>query len=425
MKQEPLAASDKPRFFYGYTVLLAAFLIQVIGWGILNSTGIFFKPLQNDMGWSRAVISGGASLNSLLIGSMSIVVGTLNDRLGPKIVMAASGSVFGLSLLLISRIGLPWQFYIGAAMMGAGGSALDVVLLSTIARWFIKRRGTYSGIAKAGSGVGMLIMPLVAGGLIVAYDWRIAIAALGCIALVGILPLALLLKRDPAQVGQLPDGETRTTTSQDLTSRGLTLSRALHTRQFWTVCAVYLTIVFTAQTMMAHIALHATDLGVTTTVAASVVATIGAASIAGRFGMGSIGDRISYRKAMLVCFVVLAVALVWLQLASSLWMLYLFAVVYGFSHGGFFAVISPLVAGLFGTRAHGTNLGIVIFSGMLGGAIGPLMAGFIFDAMSSYQLAFLILLVVSLTGLVLAASIKPLTEEELAAAGAAASSIKD
>ena len=98
----------------------------------------------------------------------------------------------------------------------------------------------------------------------------------------------------------------------------------------------------------------------------------------------------------------------WLQIADKLWMLYLFAAVYGFSHGGFFTLISPLIAGLFGTRSQGSLLGIVIFSGTLGGSIGMTLSGYIFDVTGSYRIAFIILLGLVIFGLVNMLLIRPI-----------------
>ncbi len=130
----------------------------------------------------------------------------------------------------------------------------------------------------------------------------------------------------------------------------------------------------------------------------------------GRVVMGFAGDRIGIKRAMVVCFLILIAALFWLQVTRELWMLYLFAAAYGFNHGGFFALISPLIAGLFGTRSQGTLLGVVIFSGTIGGSIGALLTGHIFDITGSYQLAFLILLLLAIIGLILTTLIRPITE---------------
>jgi len=102
----------------------------------------------------------------------------------------------------------------------------------------------------------------------------------------------------------------------------------------------------------------------------------------------------------------------WLLVIRELWMFYLFAVVYGFAHGGFFVLISPMTAGLFGTRAHGVIFGIVYLAGTLGGAAGPWLAGYIFDITQSYQIVFWILLILSAVGLLLISTVKPLPGKE-------------
>jgi MFS family permease len=112
---------------------------------------------------------------------------------------------------------------------------------------------------------------------------------------------------------------------------------------------------------------------------------------------------------MVVCFLIAVAALSWLLVAKELWMLYLFAAVYGFAHGGFYALTSPLIAGLFGTRSQGTLLGIVICCGTSGGSIGMVLAGYIFDVTKSYQLAFIILLVLAIIGLIFTTLIRPIS----------------
>ncbi len=160
---------------------------------------------------------------------------------------------------------------------------------------------------------------------------------------------------------------------------------------------------------MVHIAPHALDLGSSAVQAASIISAIGGSSIIGRVVMGGAGDKVGNRRALVICFVVLATSLSWLQLAKELWGLYLFAAIYGFSHGGFFALVSPLVAELMGTRSHGVILGSVLFISQIGGAIGAVLTGRIFDLTGSYQLAFLILFIISVMGFMLSIFLKPIS----------------
>ena len=123
--------------------------------------------------------------------------------------------------------------------------------------------------------------------------------------------------------------------------------------------------------------------------------------------MGSAGDRIGHKLAMTICFIILVAALFWLQFARELWMLYLFVVVYAIAHGGFFVLISTMIAELFGTGSHGVIFGIVFFSGAIGGGIGSVLAGHIFDISGSYQVAFLTFAVVGIIGLILCLFLRP------------------
>jgi MFS family permease len=328
--------------------------------------------------------------------------------------MSACGFFFGLGYLLMAHVNTLWQFYlVYIVIIGIGISGTDVALLSTIARWFVKRRGMMSGIVKVGTGVGMLVVPLVASGLIITYGWRNSYTIIGSVVLVFFILAAQFLRRDPGQMQQLPDGEKETTAdSLYPAERGLSLQAAIHTRQFWMICAAYLATLFCAHTVLVHVAPHAVDLGISATNAAAAISIIGGTSIVGRSAMGVAGDRIGNKRAMVICFLILVAALSWLQLARNLWMLYLFAAVYGFCHGGFFALISPMVADLFGTTSHGVIYGIVIFSGTIGGAIGPILAGYIFDITYSYRLDFLILLVFAILGLILITTIRPTGAEQ-------------
>ncbi len=405
-----LTGTGKPRFFYGYVVVAVSLGILTIAHGLHVSFGVFFNPLQTEFGWSRATISGAASLSLLLMGFLAIIMGSLNDRFGPRIVIAGCGFFCGLGYLLMSQVNTIWQLYLFyGVIIGIGVSAMDVVLLSTIARWFVKKRGTMSGVLKVGTGLGILIMPIMANWLISTYGWRTSYIILGTLALVLIILGAQFLKRDPGQMRQLPDGKEQATAgSSDLEEEGLSLRETIHTRQFWTICTIYLTILFCAQTILVHIAPYAVDLRISATNAASIISIIGGVSIVGRLVMGNAGDRVGNKRALIICFLILIVPLFWLQLAKELWMLYLFAVIYGFAHGGFFALISPTVAGLFGMHSQGVILGTVIFSGTIGGSISPVLAGHIFDITGSYQPAFLILGVFSIIGLILTTSLRPI-----------------
>ena len=321
---------------------------------------------------------------------------------------------------LLSRVQAPWELFLFYGVLaGMGYSAHDVVTLSTVARWFVRRRGAMTGFAKVGTGVGQLLVPVIAAMLIAAYGWRSAAFFIGTASLLIMVVAAQLMRRDPRSVGQYPDGIETAIGRVPVDSRetGMTLAEAGVTRQFWILCGIQLTVFFCLLTIMIHIVPHATDQGIAAPMAATILSTIGAVSIAGRLTIGTLIDRLGGKRSLRICFAVLLASFVLLQLAEATWMLFLFAAIYGFAHGGFFTAMSPTVAEYFGTGSHGVIFGIVLFSGTIGGAIGPLLAGSLFDMTGDYGAAFLILTGFGLLGLLLTFALRPIEPRVRVTAG--------
>jgi MFS family permease len=399
----------RSNLFYGYIIVLACFVFQAIGIGAYVAFGVFFKPLLAEFGWSRAAISGASSMAFLLMGFLGILAGNLNDRFGPRIIMAVTGIFYGTGYFLLSQLHSVWQLYLFFGLVvGIGLSSIDVIALTTTARWFIRRRGIMTGLVKTGTGAGQLFMPLLASLLIADCGWRHAAVYLGIILLVFIIGSGQLLRRDPSQMGQWPEGGTGPPIGQAGASEsGLSLVEALGSGQFWLICTINFLVVSCLMTILVHIVPHASDIGLDSIKSAGVLSTIGGASIGGRLLTGIAIDRIGSKKTIILCFLLLVASFLWLQVAGGIWMLYLFAVVYGVSHGGFFTLISPTVAELFGMGSHGVLIGIVVCSGTLGGAIGPLVAGHVFDVAQSYQQVFLIMAGVGMAASLLSLFLKP------------------
>jgi MFS family permease len=404
-----MSKAPKAKYRYGHVIAASCFGIQAVGIGTYFSYGVLFNPLVDEFGWSRAAISGAASMAFLLMGFLGIGVGRLNDRFGPRILMIVSGVFFGMGYLLLSKLEAIWQLYLFFGIIfGIGLSTVDVIALSTIARWFVRKRGFATGIVKVGTGAGQMTIPFLASILIIRYGWRSSCVIIGVAVLVILVAIAQLLRRDPGQMGLSPDGEASGSRGGPISDiEGLALREALRTRQFWTICAAMLAIVFCLMTVMVHIVPFAQETNVSPTRAAGVLSTIGGVSMASRFISGLAIDRIGSKRVMIFCFILLIAVLLWLQIATELWMLYLFAVIYGVAHGGFFTAFSPLIAEFFGIKSHGTLFGITMFSGTFGGALGPVMAGYVFDVTGAYAGAIWICTVISVLGFVLISLLKP------------------
>jgi len=233
-----------------------------------------------------------------------------------------------------------------------------------------------SGIVKVGTGAGQLTVPLIATWLIAAFGWRNAYLIIGALSMTALVTAAQVLRRDPQSKGLLPDGDSSAAADPDNAppESSIPLRAAVRSRQLWTICLAEFAIFFCLLTVIVHIVPHATDLGLPTNIAAGVLATIGGVSMLGRIVMGAWNDRIGGKRSLMICLFLLLASLLWLQVATKAWMLYLFAVVYGLAHGGFFTVMSPMIAEWFGTGSHGLLFGIVLACGNIGGALGPLLA---------------------------------------------------
>jgi MFS family permease len=346
------------------------------------------------------------------MGIFGVIIGRLNDSFGPRRLMSVAALLLGLGCVLMGRLTTLWELYLYYGIIfGMGLSAIDVIALTTIARWYSHRRGFMTGIVKVGTGAGQFAIPLAASGLILLYGWRWTIAIIGTVVALILVLMAQLLHRDPSSLGLNSMPVTgKSNFPAPATGNSLPLSRVFRTVQFWTICLVNLFLVFCLMVIMLHIVPHVRDSGIPPIQAAGVLSTIGAVSMLGRFVSGLVIDHRGSKTVMKVCFLLLLGDLFLLQFAHRLWMLYLFGAIYGLAHGGFFTAISPLVAEWFGIRSHGTLFGIVVCFGTTGGAAGPLLAGHLFDLSGSYQSTFRILTAMAIVAWGLLLSLRPVKD---------------
>ena len=390
------ATTRQGRFFYGWVVVASCVIVSIVIFGIRYSFGVFFKSLEAEFDWTRATTSGLFAIYMILASLFAIVGGWAMDRYGPKIVVILMGIITGVSLLLTSRVDSVWQLYLSYGfLLAVGTGATYAIVMSTGSRWFHKRRATALAIIGSGGGVGTLIMAPVAAQLISAYDWRTCFLALAIIAWALVIPAALFLKKEPKDIGALPDGEREPTgqnenATVEVTSRHFSLAEALKTRSFWLFFLIWFTYSFCLHLVMTHVVPRAEDLGISPVQAAAIVSVIGALSIPSRVLIGMASDRVGRRRTGIVCALLHTVAMLWLIGSTDLWMFYLFAVIYGIAFGGIDPPIVALVGDHFGLRQVGVIMGTLILGWGLGAALGPYLTGLIFDISNSYTVAFLI-----------------------------------
>lgn len=401
--------STEPRFSYGHIVVGIAFLIMIVSWGMYTVFGVFFNPLLDEFNWTRAMTSGAFSLSMIISGAVGIAMGGLTDRFGPRLVVTLCGIFLGVGYLLMSQIDALWQLYLFyGVIIGIGISGIWVPLLSSVARWFDKRRNLMTAIVVSGVGIGGLVIPLIVSRLIAAYDWRTAYAIQGIAILVVMILGAQFLRRAPNHTWQPPRSEDKGKQPGSVSdTRAFSLREAIHTAQFWLLFTMFFCYGYFMFSVMVHFVPHIIELEISAIGAANILAAIGGASVLGTFVMGSAGARIGNRNIFIICLILTSAVLFWLTLARDMWMLYMIAAIFGFTFGGMSTAESPLIARLFGLRYHGLLFGIAGFSHILGGSVGPVVTGYIFDLTMNYQIAFLVCAAFGIAALILTVALRP------------------
>ena len=389
----------KDRLFYGWVVVIACLIIATVIYGINYSFGVFLKPLESEFGLTRGAISGVFSVYMLFGCVFGILGGWALDRYGPRVVALFMGLFTGLSLLLTSQTNAPWQLFITyGLLLPLGTGSTYMVIMATTSRWFDKKRGLALGIASSGAGLGTLLMAPFATYLIANVGWRMAYIVLGLIAWLVMIPLSRLLKRDPSEIGTLPDGiksVSNETGTEELRREdntqlaGLSLLQASKTGSFWLLGAIWLLYSFCYLLVLTHIVPHATDIGIPAMEAAVILSLMGGSNIAGRLLMGRISDSMGRKATAIICALLVVGAMVWLIRSQDLLMLYLFGIVCGFSFGGLDPAVTALVGDIFGLRSIGIIMSILNVAWGIGSAIGSAVGGFVFDASKNYSMAFL------------------------------------
>ena len=420
MKSGVVDQAKAQGLFYGWVVVATAFCVALVAYGVQYSFGIFLNPLREDFGWSVALVSGAASLFMFSRGALAILTGRATDRYGPRITVAIGGFFLGLGLILTSQISAVWQLYLFYGLMaGFGLSVAFAPLVATASRWFVSKRGLAIGIVVAGIGMGTVVMSPLARYLVATYGWRLSYIIIGLLAWIIIIPGALLLRRSPEEKGLLPLGKAEVIAGaeENLTiakkedrlgseRAGFSLKDAVHTRAFWLLLATIIFWSICVQMVMIHIYPHTTDLGIPEVVAANFLVLIGIFSIIGRLVMGAVSDRLGGKLTLAICLVLQALVMFWLLRATDIWMLYLFAAVFGFAYGGCVPQL-PVIAGeIFELKSIGAIVGVQMLGVAIGGAIGPHLGGRTFDVTDTYYLAFTVSGICTILALILLAFIR-------------------
>ena len=331
----------------------------------------------------------------LLYGVFALLGGWALDRYGPKLIVSLMGLATGLSLLITSQTNSLWQIFLSySLLLGIGTGGTVPVLMAVVSRWFDRKRGLALGIATAGSGMGTLVVAPFAAFLISSLEWRMAYLVMGLIGLFVVISMAMLLRRDPGEIGALPDGikpgrRIESAHSEvNLQLIGLSLPEALRTRSLWLLLGAWSLFSLSLSLVVTHVVPYATDVGLSTIEASTVLSVMGGFHIMSRLLVGRVSDTVGRKIPGIVCACMVTGALIWLIWLRELWMFYLFAAFFGFGWGGFGVINIALVSDCFGRRSLGVIIGALEVGFAVGVATGAALGGFTFDITGNYMLAF-------------------------------------
>ena len=386
----------KNRFFYGWLIVGAGFLISCMGFGARYSFGIFLKSLEADFGVSRGATSSIFSVYMLICSFVTILGGWASDRYGPRKVGLFMGTFTGLSLLMTSLTTDVWQLFITySLLLSLGTGAIYTVVNTTSSRWFVRKRGLVVGITSSGGGLGIIAVAPLATFLISNFAWRTAFIVLGLLSWSLMAASSLILRKEPSDMGLFPDGIKPDPSQADIRkSEGgvkpgdLTLRKAFHMSHFWMIGAIWVLMSLSLHMILVHLVPHTVDMGISAMDAAFLLSLIGFFNILGRLVIGRLSDAMDRKRLGTVCGFIQFLSFVWLLYAHDLWMLYSFAIVYGFLWGGVSIIITTQIGDIFGVGSLGTIMGVMNAGWSLGAAIGPVMGGVIFDFSGHYFTAF-------------------------------------
>jgi MFS family permease len=380
-------------------VLLGALLL--FSSNIYNNTfGVFFKPIAEDFGWSRAAMSGSFTIRSIACAALVAPMGYLADRYGPRRVLLPCFILLGICTMAVASVTTLWQLYLIQGIgIGIASSGPFVCIMSTVAKWHKTRRGLALGITSAGAGLSSVIFPPVATKLIEVRDWQFAIFIIGIIILAIGVPASLNMK-DPPNVIERPT-PSRTGISRGPFDAWDSLLKFPRSPALLAIIMMFVLIGVVGNLLMNHLVNYATDIGITALVAAGMMSAVGVASATGRFGMGAISDRIGTRKDAALCCILLVASFVLLisKIPALMWVA---AVLFGMGFGGTAPLIPAIMGEWVGTEQLSTATGVTTMGYFAGAALGPWLGGLIFDVSGSYLWALLLGAGVSLVALIIA-----------------------
>jgi len=392
---------------YRWVIIAAGALMTCVGIGAMFSLAIFLQPMSAATGWSRAGISSAMTLNFLVMGAAGFGWGTLSDRYGSRPVVLAGAVLLGLALVLASRMTsiVGFQLVYGI-LVGLAAGAFFAPMIATATAWFTTNRSLAVSLVSAGMGVAPMTISPFAGWLLTVYDWRTAMAVIGVVAWILLIPAAFLVRRAP----DAPADDA--TTTAPVEDKGLSASAALRTPQFAVLAGTFFLCCAAHAGPIFHMVSYAITCGVAPLAAVSIYSVEGLAGLGGRVLLGVLADRFGVKPVLVIGLAVQAVVIAAYMTVSTLPQFYALAVIFGTTYGGVMPLYAVLAREYFGQRIMGTVFGAATMTSSLGMALGPIAGGWVFDTFGAYHWMFIGSFFVGLGAVAIALAFPPFPSKQ-------------
>jgi len=389
---------SEPLHYRRVHVAVTAFLalFSLVGFATYGLP-FFYDFFVRDLGWSRAQVTSGNAFSRLVVGPVfGYVAGWIVDRFGPRRLMLFGILIAGAALVGLGAVSTLGFFYfcylLNALGYVCGGPLPNQVLLS---RWFNRNRGKAMGFAYLGIGVGGTIVPLLAYWLTTEFGWRVALQILGVLMIVIAVPMAWFVKDAPDDTVSTDNVSTGTDTiASEGTMRPILRSRAFYLLAIGSMCSIG-AVGGTMQNLKLFFGL---DVKLAQAEVAQIMSLVLAGSLIGRIVMGFLADRWARKRVMLLIYLLVALAIPLLFLGDHPEARWAFALLFGIGLGGDYMIIPLMAADLFGVKALGRLMGIVLTADSVAESTSPMLVAAIRDHTGSYNGGFLVLVSLAAVG---------------------------
>ena len=383
---------------YAWIIVAVSFLALLTVSGIRSSFGVYLKPFQAELHANRANVALVASLSVLVNGMVQPIVGNLLDRYGSRLIAVISLTVAALGLIVSAFAADLWQLYIsfGIIVAAAAGGPTTTMATVLVTRWFVKHRGLVMGILSSGTSAGQLVIIPLAMELNLAFGWRMSYVWLGVGIAILMIPIAILMRSNPKDIGSQPYGvgevEASSQTGQSSTDERRTpLARAMSTHGFWMLALSFFICGYTTAGLIStHLVAFTVERGIDNMTAAAALGVMGAVNVFGTILSGIVTDRIGRKNPLAAIYFGRGLALLFLLLVTDALRLNMFAVIMGLTYIATVPPTAALTAQLFGRLSVGAIFGVIFMIHQIGAALGAYITGLIFDMTGSYSMGLIL-----------------------------------